>query len=105
MFQDYNEPTSDSEDSDQASDGSEGFDEDPREMQTHDTGTYAILSINENGTHRTTLLECVKVTICHPTDQNKQCETVMLLDSASDHTYFKQSLSDKLQLPNLGSTS
>ncbi|KAH7723906.1 Pao retrotransposon peptidase family protein [Aphelenchoides avenae] len=108
VYQDLNEPSSDSEADDNGPDqnveGSEGFDDETNDAQTKNTGTYAILSNKENGTHRTTLLECVKVTVGHPTDKSQQCETVLLLDSASDHTYFKQSLCEKLNLPNLGPT-
>ncbi|KAH7718541.1 hypothetical protein AAVH_14016 [Aphelenchoides avenae] len=108
VYQDLNEPSSDSEADDNGPDqnveGSEGFDDETKDAHTKNTGTYAILSNKENGTHRTTLLECVKVTVGHPMDKSQQCETVLLLDGASDHTYFKQSLCEKLHLPNLGTT-
>ncbi|KAH7708453.1 Pao retrotransposon peptidase family protein [Aphelenchoides avenae] len=106
MYQDLNEPSSDSEADDTGPDqdveGSEDFDDDTKYTQTKTTSTYAVLSNKENGTHRTTLLECVKVTAGNPTGKSQQCETVLLLDSASDHTYIKQSLCQKLHLPSLG---
>ncbi|KAH7700961.1 hypothetical protein AAVH_31915, partial [Aphelenchoides avenae] len=89
---------------DQNNDGPEKFGGSSKVAPTECTGTHAILSNKKNGTHRTTLLECVKVTVGHPTDKSQQCETVLLLDSASDHTDFKQSLCEMLHLPNLGPT-
>ncbi|KAH7723309.1 Pao retrotransposon peptidase family protein [Aphelenchoides avenae] len=104
VYEDLNEPSSGSEVGDDGSDQNVENPESFDEPLTKTTGTYAILSNKENGTHRNTWLECVKVTVGHPTDKSKQCETVLLLDSASDHTYFKQSLCEKLHLPNLGPT-
>ncbi|KAH7714494.1 hypothetical protein AAVH_18148 [Aphelenchoides avenae] len=79
VYQDLNEPSSGSEPDnigpDQNVEGSEGFDDATKDTQTKNTGTYAIRSNKENGAHRTTLLECVKVTVGHPTDKSQQCET------------------------------
>ncbi|KAH7660388.1 hypothetical protein AAVH_43828, partial [Aphelenchoides avenae] len=108
VYENLSEPFSGYEEEDitpdQNIESSEVFDNDSKDTQTKNIGTYAILSNKENGTHRTTLLECVKVVVGRPTDKTQQCETVLVLDSASYHVYFKQSLCEKLRLPCLGPT-
>ncbi|KAH7721662.1 hypothetical protein AAVH_10836 [Aphelenchoides avenae] len=99
VYQDISEPSSDFEAEDNGPDQNiettVGFDDDAEDTQTKNFGAYAILRSKDNGTHRTRLLECVKVTAGHPTDESQECKTVLSLDSASDHTYFKQSLYEK----------
>ncbi|KAH7668190.1 integrase core domain protein, partial [Aphelenchoides avenae] len=62
---DYNEPDSSADASDQASSDADDFDDATQQKKVHfqeeeSHGTHAILSNKDNGSHQTTLLECVE---------------------------------------------
>jgi hypothetical protein len=105
VYENFDEPDSDAEEaSDKSSNDSDEFDDNAqtknvRFQQDESHGTHAILSNQENGSHQTTLQECVEVTVGHPTIKSRQCQAVLVFDGCSTKTFIKKSLCEKLGLP------
>ncbi|KAH7718166.1 Pao retrotransposon peptidase family protein [Aphelenchoides avenae] len=100
VYEDYEEPVSDNVTEEEASSDDEVKEESERVVaENHDA--HAVVSDQHNGSHQSTLLECVEVTVAHPTDKTRRCQAVLVFDSCSTQTFIQESLQEKLQLPQL----